>query len=315
MLAVVVDHAAPNHLALRDVAPPSPAPSEALVRAAAFSLNRGEIQRAMNAKAESRPGWDIAGTVEKAAADGSGPAVGTRVVGLAAIRAWAELVAVPTDALATLPVDVSFTQAATLPVAGLTALHAVERATGLIGRKVLVTGASGGVGLFACQLAHLAGARVAGLVRDAKHAAMVEGAGAERAIISIDGTAAKDFGPYRLIVESVGSGVLENVVGMLAPDGVCVSFGATAGADIPYNLWSLIGTGGASLYGLGIFNALKRESAAIGLERLVYLVATQRLRPHVAVEASWTEVGQVAQQLLDRRMAGKAVLRIDSHDQ
>jgi NADPH:quinone reductase len=87
------------------------------------------------------PGWDLAGTIERAAADGTGPQASARVVGLLASGAWAELVAVPTNSLAELPEGVSFELAATLPVAGLTALYALEKGGGLVGRSVLVTGA------------------------------------------------------------------------------------------------------------------------------------------------------------------------------
>ena len=73
MLAVVVEPDAPARLALRDVDEPVPAPSEALVRVAAISLNRGEVRRAQAAAPGWRPGWDLAGTVLRAAADGSGP--------------------------------------------------------------------------------------------------------------------------------------------------------------------------------------------------------------------------------------------------
>ena len=87
--------------------------------------------------------------------------------------AWAERVAVRTDALAALPDAVSFGQAATLPVAGLTALWALERGGLLLDKRVLVTGASGGVGHLACQLARQAGAQVVGAVRQESHAAIV----------------------------------------------------------------------------------------------------------------------------------------------
>ena len=68
--AVVVDPDAPNRLALAQVEEPSPTPSEALVRVAAVSLNRGEVRRAESSEPGSRPGWDLTGTVERAAADG-----------------------------------------------------------------------------------------------------------------------------------------------------------------------------------------------------------------------------------------------------
>src|SRR2546428_8628895 len=87
--ALVVDHTVPGHLALREVEAPSPAPSQALIRVAAVSLNPGETRGLANAQPGSRPGWDLAGIVEQASADGSGPPSG----------AWAELVAVPTSAL------------------------------------------------------------------------------------------------------------------------------------------------------------------------------------------------------------------------
>ena len=69
--------------------------------------------------------------------------------------------------------------------------------------------------------------------------------------------------------------------------------------------------GGSTLYGFIIFHELKRRPASEGLARLAHLVAAGALRPHIAVEASWTDIGDVAQQLLDRRFPGKAVLRLD----
>ena len=109
--AVVVSPEAQGRLAIRGVAEPVPDRAEALVRVRAISLNRGEVRRAGMAAAGWRPGWDLAGEVERAAADGSGPRVGARVVGLLPEGAWAERVAVPTHALAELPEKVTFSQA------------------------------------------------------------------------------------------------------------------------------------------------------------------------------------------------------------
>src|SRR5438093_1552415 len=151
--AVVVDPEAPGRLVIRGVAEPVPDRSEAVVRVRAISLNRGEVRRSTMAAAGWRPGWDIAGEVERPAATGSGPRAGARVVGLLPEGAWAEHVAIPTHALAELPDKVTFSQAATFPVAGLTALHALAKGGLILGRRVLVTGATGGVGDFAGQLA------------------------------------------------------------------------------------------------------------------------------------------------------------------
>jgi len=182
-LAVVVDPDAPGRLVIRSVPEPTPDRDEAIVRVRAISLNRGEVRRAGMAAAGWRPGWDLAGVVERAAADGSGPSVGARVVGFLPEGAWAQRVAVPKSALAELPDKVTFSQAATFPVAGLTALHALSKGGLALGRRVLVTGATGGVGDFAVQLARLAGAHVTANVRRADQIAAVRQLGAHEVVV------------------------------------------------------------------------------------------------------------------------------------
>ncbi len=310
ILGVIVDPSVPGRLALREVAAPTPALDEALVTVKAISLNRGEVRRSTTADAGWQPGWDLAGIVETAAADGSGPPQGARVVGFRRFGAWAELVSVPTHSLAELPANVSFAQAATLPVAGLTAYHALLKGGLLLGRSVLITGASGGVGNFAIQLARLSGAQVVAHIRQPSYEKLVKEAGAQSVVTGEDLQAASEYGPYHLIVESVGGNTLGTAFGLLAQDGVIVLFGTSGGSDVTFNAQRFYGTGGASLYGFILFHELKRESASVGLTRLLRLVETGQLRPHIDLEASWTEVADVAQKLLDRSFPGKAVLHV-----
>ena len=311
MRALVVEPESPGRLAIQEVEEPSPGPSEALIRVTAISLNRGEVRRAMSAAEPGfRPGWDLAGTVERPAQDGSGPRRGARVVGLLESGAWAQLAAVPTNALAQLPEGVSFAQAATLPVAGLTALYALEKGGGLVGRNVLITGASGGVGLFACRLARMSGARVVGVIRQAEREATVREAGAHEVVIGEDASAAREHGPYDLVLESVGGEALGNILSMLAMGGTCVAFGVSSAAQTTFDVRTFYFTGGARLYGFILFHEILANPAANGLVRLLRLVADGSLMSRIELEAPWTEIVEVAGRLIDRDYAGKAVLHV-----
>ena len=308
--AVVINHDAAGHLGFREVEAPVPAPSEALVRVAAISLNRGEVRGAARANAGDRIGWDFAGTVERAAADGSGQPAGSRVVGMLESGAWAEQVAVETRALAQLPDAVSFEQAATLPIAGLTALYALEIGGLLLGRRVLVTGASGGVGVLACQLARLGGAYVVGVVRSLAHESVARDAGAHEVVIGEENTGAAAFGPFDTILESVGGASLASSLRLLAQDGTCVVFGQSGGNTATIDLVQFYLNGGSKLYGFIIFHEVQQRPAGGGLARLARLVAEGALTPRIEVRASWMQIGDVAQRLMDRQFPGKAVLRV-----
>jgi NADPH:quinone reductase-like Zn-dependent oxidoreductase len=308
--AVVVDPAAPGILRIREVPLPTPSPSEALMRVATISLNRGETRRAMAAADSWYPGWDLAGVVERAAADGTGPPAGARVVGLLRTGAWAEYVAVPTRALAKLPDAVTFAQAATLPVAGLTALYALARRGLLLHRRVCITGATGGVGDFAIQLARLAGAEVVAQVRRPDQVAIVERIGAHAAVVGDETATFAKHGPYDLVLESVGGQCFTAALANLAKDGMCVSLGGSASHEATCDLLRFRQTGRTTLYGFMLFEELALQPASDGLAHLTGLVAAGRLEPTISVEAPRTEIGKVARQLVDREFVGKAVLHV-----
>src|SRR5690348_2161683 len=218
MLALVNTPSAAMPIELREVAEPEPATDQALVEVHTFSVNRGELTLLANRPEGWRPGQDIAGVVVQAAADGSGPKEGTRVVALADGAGWAQRVAAPTARMAALPDNVSFASAATLPVAGLTALRTVRLGGDLLGRRVLITGAAGGVGRFAVQLAALAGAEVTGVVGRPERAAGL----AERGVTATVNTVQEAEGVFDLILESAGGTSLAGAISKVARGGIIV---------------------------------------------------------------------------------------------
>jgi len=305
--ALVVTPGAEGSVAVREVDDPRPEPDAAVVAVRAVSLNRGEVRQLAEAKEGTVPGWDVAGVVLSPATTGAGPAAGTRVVGLVGGGAWAEQVAVPIAALAPLPDPVGFAAASTLPVAGLTAHHAMQLGELAAEGRVLVTGAAGGVGHFAVQLAAHLGANVTAVVGRPERGADLERLGAATVVVGMPGA-----GTFDLVLESVGGPSLAAALGLVAPGGCIVSYGSSSGEPTMFDVRDFYRRG-ARLHGLVLAAELVRAgpgAATRDLTTLAHLVATGHLEVQIGLEVAWQEAAVAIRALLDREVVGKAVLRI-----
>jgi NADPH:quinone reductase len=306
MLAIVNTPGNETPIELREVAEPQAADHEALVEVRAFSLNRGELALLAMRPEGWRPGQDIAGIVVKRAADGSGPDVGTRVVGLAEQGGWAQRVALATDRLAVLPEQVSFTQAAALPMAGHAALRILRFGDMLLGKRMLITGAAGGVGRFAVQLAARAGAEVTGVVGRSERAEGLRELGASEVITQIE----QAQGLFDVILESVGGASLTRALQLVAPHGTIVVFGNSSGEETPFSLFHCFGHEGVRLQTFFSYHPGTTTTLSADLTTLVTLVEAGKLTAPIGLETSWLELSPALTALRDRQIQGKAVFQV-----
>jgi NADPH:quinone reductase len=307
--ALVAAPGAPGGIELRDVPDPEPAPNQALVQVRAVSLNRGEcITLRQQTEDGWRPGWDLAGVVVRQAADGTGPATEARVVGWVNGGSWAERVAVRTDHLAELPEDLGFEVAATLPVAGLTALGTLARRGALLGARVAITGAAGGVGRFAVQLAHRGGAHVTGIVGRPERAAGLAELGADDVVVGFE----PEGEPFDMILESAGGSSLAAAIGRLSAEGVVVSIGNSSSETTSFDSRVLYRKGSPRIEGYFVtWELLHGRIGSRELSYLAWLAASGALESRIDLTVGWREAASAVDALLDRRVAGKAVLTID----
>ena len=176
---------------------------------------------------------------------------------------------------------------------------------------MLVDGATGGVGHLAVQLAATAGAEVYGHVRRAEQRAMISEWCGERIIVASDLRAAASSGPYHLILDSIGGSALSAALTMLQPNGTCVHFGVSEAPTTTFESGAFFRQGGVKLYGLILFHELRAWNPRARASRCSRAeVARGRLRPHIEVEAPWTDIASIARRLIAREFPGKAVLHV-----
>ena len=303
MQALLHDPDAAHGLRLGEAARPEPGASQVLIEVAATSLNFGELAFLDRRTAPGAvAGWDAAGTVRTAAVDGSGPSVGTRVVTFGWSGAWAQERVVDTGELALLPDTVEFGAAAALPVAGVTALRAVRRLGAVVGRRVLITGASGGVGRFAVQIAARAGAHVIAAVGRPGRGEGLRELGAAEVVAGLN-----DMGePVDGAIDQVGGRLLSDVLNVTRPGGLVLSVGMASLQSTTIDFeQARLRAGGVRI-----------ESFVVGpgfgadLPYLVSLLAAGLLDPQIGWRSSWDRAGEAAAALLGRRVRGKVVLEV-----
>ncbi|WP_326725095.1 zinc-binding dehydrogenase [Streptomyces sp. NBC_00243] len=305
MRALIVDPTAPGRLRLGDAPDPVPGPGQVLIEVRHTSLNAAELFFAERAAPGEVIGFDAAGVVVTAAADGTGPAVGSRVVGFAEGGGFGALRAMDVADVAVVPDGVELGEAATLPVAAGTALRALEQAGPLLGRTVLVTGASGGVGGFAVQLAALGGAYVIGVAGSEESAGGLTELGSDEVAIGLGGVTL----PVDVVVDTVGGGQLVAAYGLLAPGGSLQSVGWAAGREAPLPVGSTLGSPIPKTI-VSVYNGAGLTDRRAQLDRLLALVAAGRLRVPVGWRGPWDKIADAVEALGNRRLRGKAVLDV-----
>jgi NADPH:quinone reductase-like Zn-dependent oxidoreductase len=243
MKAIICNkYGSPDVLELKEVEKPIPGDNQVLVKIQAASINFGNVVLLRGQPFLARfafglftpkypiPGGDIAGRVDAVGKDVKRFQPGDEVFGDLSGSGWggfAEYAAVSEDALALKPANLSFEEAAAVPMAGVTALQALrDKAKIQSGQKVLINGASGGVGTFAVQIAKSFGAEVTG-VCSTRNLDILHAIGADHAIDYTKEDFTRNLQSYDLILGVNGSHPMSAYKRALNPNGVFVHVGGS----------------------------------------------------------------------------------------
>lgn len=291
---------------LGDTPQPQPAADEALIEVRAFSVNRGEVFQLHGPlrPGKGRPGKDVAGVVVRAAADGSGPAAGRRVVGHPPANGWAQYAAVPTRSLTEIPDDLSFESAAALPLAGLTALRLLRTAGPVAGKRILLTGASGGVGHYVTELAIGEGAEVTAITATPERGKQLSEFGAK-----VAHDLSEAAGPFDIVMESVGGTSTPHSLSLLRERGQLIWFGQASRQPAQLSFFEFF-KGPRSATVRHFHYEHFDEPFGTDLAQLVGLVAKGRLHPQIGRLQDWQHTATTLNDLRDRKITGNAVLTV-----
>ena len=308
-------------LRLDEVRRPVPGEHDVVVRVEAAGVDRGALHILTGLPYLSRLifgvrrpktaalGTEVAGTVVAVGPEVTGVSVGDEVFGFGR-GAFAEYALVADDRLAHKPPGLSFEHAATLPVSGVTALQAVhDHGCVQEGQRVLVTGASGGVGSFAVQLAKAAGAHVTGVCSPAK-ADLVRSLGADEIVDHTREDFADGTRRYDVILDIAGNPALSRLRRALTPHGTAVIVGGEEGGSLTGGMNRQLGALVLSRFVGQRFTMFVTSVHAPDLERLVTLVTEGRITPRVDRSYPLDEVADAMRRLETGEARGKIVIRV-----
>lgn len=306
-------YGSPDVLASADIPKPSPGPGQILIAVRASSVNpidwklaSGKLRFLMPLKLPQVPGFDVAGEVVEVGAGVTGFPIGARVharldKGIGAASAAFSLAS--PDVTTVMPDSMDFATAAGLPLAGMTALQGLRNHGGLSlsgsTKRVLVIGASGGVGHLAVQIARAAGATVIGIC-SGRNRAMVESLGANEVIDYQQPDPYRSLAPCDIILDCVGS-AYQDWTPFLTPSGAFVS-------ALP----------GPALILRGLLNAVSRhkvhavmlKSNAPDLRILDELAATGKLRVVIDQRFPLEQLQAAWQRSISGRAVGKIIITV-----
>lgn len=312
MRAIIQDEwDGPDSVRLAEVPEPHPAPTEVKVRVHAAGVNPVDYYTSRGLaynRVLDLPfihGWDVAGVVEEVGYGVSRFQVGDRVFGMPwfprQAGGYAEFVTAPSRHFATIPTGLGFTEAAALPLAGLTAWQMlVDVAHVTAGQRVLVSAAAGGVGHLAVQIAKARGAYVIGTARAAKHD-FVRRLGADEVVDYTTTPVHEVANDVDVVIQMFGGEAGREALNCLRPGGVLVS----AQAAWTPGLFERAGELNVHAYDYLV------EPDAAGMQSLAELVASGRLRVRIAAEYPLTEAAQALKVIGEGRTAGKIVLTVE----